>query len=118
MDYYADLPKEITVDVKPSLDIIKNAARYFKQARKLERGIPHQQQRLKAARNLQQEVDRMEADIQIAEAKLVEMQSAMTDPSLASSAGKLLEASKKVQDAQNVVDRLYARWEELEGTLV
>lgn len=66
----------------------------------------------------QREYDRMESDIAVAEAALVQAQSALDEPSLASSSNKLLDATKKVQDAQNVVDRLYARWEELEAKLV
>jgi predicted ribosome quality control (RQC) complex YloA/Tae2 family protein len=63
MDYYVDPPQEITVDVKPSLDIIRNAEKYFKRARKLEHGIPYQEQRLQAARELQEEVNQIEAAI-------------------------------------------------------
>lgn len=66
----------------------------------------------------QREYDRMESDIAVAEAALIQAQSGLEDPSLASSSNKLLEATKKVQDAQNVIDRLYARWEELEAKLV
>ena len=65
----------------------------------------------------QRDYDRLEGDISKAEQILAEAQSALEDPSLASSSQKLLEATKAVEAAQSKVDALYARWEELETKL-
>jgi ATP-binding cassette subfamily F protein uup len=65
----------------------------------------------------QRDYDRLEDDISKAEQILAVAQSALEDPTLASSSHKLLEATKAVEVAQGKVDSLYTRWEELESKL-
>jgi ATP-binding cassette subfamily F protein uup len=61
----------------------------------------------------QRELDGMEAAIATAEAKVAELEAAST--AHASQASKLLEITTQLSAAQKEVDRLYARWSELEG---
>ena len=63
----------------------------------------------------QREWDSMESNILEAEQKLADAQAKTQDPAIASSAMKLQEACKAVDIAQANVDRLYARWAELES---
>lgn len=48
-DYYSGSLETVTVETNPSLDRFGNAEHYFKKARKLEKSVPHQKQRLKQA---------------------------------------------------------------------
>jgi len=65
----------------------------------------------------QREFDGMEAAIQQAEALLAEKQAAAADPAIATSAGKLAEACAALKTAEATVEKLYARWAELEAKL-
>jgi len=65
----------------------------------------------------QREWDAMEANILNAEAALAAAQTNTQDPTIASSAMQLQEACKAVDAAQAQVDKLYARWAELEAKL-
>jgi ATP-binding cassette subfamily F protein uup len=56
----------------------------------------------------------MEARIAEAERQLQSRRAVLEDPSIASDGPRLLAASAELQQAQNVVDALYARWSELE----
>src|SRR5439155_8212132 len=49
-----------------------------------------------------------------AEQRLRDARAALEDPSIASDGFALLGASAKVEEAQKIVDALYARWSELE----
>ena len=48
-----------------------------------------------------------------AEAELSETRAALADPQLASDGPRLLETCKQMEEAQQKVERLYARWAEL-----
>jgi len=56
----------------------------------------------------------LEARIAEAEQSLEAKRAALDDPAIASDGPRLLAASAEIEAAQNVVDRLYARWAELE----
>ena len=63
----------------------------------------------------QRDLDQMEANIAKAEASLQVAQAKAGDPSIAASPGRLGEAFKELDAAQREVDRLYARWGEIEA---
>jgi ATP-binding cassette subfamily F protein uup len=63
----------------------------------------------------QREWDGMEAAILAAEAALARCQAAADDPAIASRAGELASRWQAVHDAQQALDRLFARWAELEA---
>ncbi|GIU79051.1 MAG: ABC transporter ATP-binding protein [Bryobacteraceae bacterium] len=63
----------------------------------------------------QREYEQMEARIAEAEARLEEAQRALQAPETVSDAKRLETAWAEVQQAQEEVDRLYARWAELEA---
>jgi ATP-binding cassette subfamily F protein uup len=65
----------------------------------------------------QREWDSMESNILKAEQALADAQAKSADPMIASSPIKLQEACKTVDAAQETVDKLYARWAELESKL-
>jgi ATP-binding cassette subfamily F protein uup len=56
----------------------------------------------------------IEAEITQAEETLQSKQAALDDPAIASDAAELVRAGSELKEAQGVVDRLYARWHELE----
>jgi ATP-binding cassette subfamily F protein uup len=62
----------------------------------------------------QRELDGMEAAIKAAEDRLAEIVKASNDPANASNARKLTDLAEEMAKAQKEVDRLYARWAELE----
>jgi ATP-binding cassette subfamily F protein uup len=62
----------------------------------------------------QREWEGMEENIQAAETALSEARSATEDPSIATDSVRLLERLAALENAPAVVDRLYARWAELE----
>ncbi len=68
----------------------------------------------KLSYNEQREYEKMEESILYAEEELSLAQAAVEDPSIASQTQKLMAASERLQKAQENVDRLYARWNELE----
>jgi ATP-binding cassette subfamily F protein uup len=68
----------------------------------------------KLSYNEQREYEKMEESILHAEEELSAAQAAVEDPSIASQTQKLMAASERLQKAQETVDRLYARWTELE----
>jgi ATP-binding cassette subfamily F protein uup len=63
----------------------------------------------------QREWDGMEAAITAAEAELARCQQAAEDPAVASDAAELAARWRAVRAAQEAVDRLFARWAELEA---
>ena len=63
----------------------------------------------------QRELDAMEASIQTAEQQLEKAQRRAEDPSIAADAHALQERYAELQKAQAEVERLYARWAELEA---
>ncbi len=63
----------------------------------------------------QREFEGMELAIQEAEELLETCQAALVDPAIASDANALHQRSEALEQAQAEVDRLYARWEELEA---
>jgi ATP-binding cassette subfamily F protein uup len=62
----------------------------------------------------QRELDAMESTIHTAEARLAAATTAAHDPAIASDAGTLQQRFAELASAQAEVDRLYARWTELE----
>jgi ATP-binding cassette subfamily F protein uup len=62
----------------------------------------------------QREWDQIEAAILEAEERVAACQAAANDPSIASSAADLQERYAALHTAQADVERLYARWAELE----
>jgi ATP-binding cassette subfamily F protein uup len=62
----------------------------------------------------QRELDRMEKAILAAEKAVQDLTAAMQDPGALADHVKLRECSEGLQAAQDRVDQLYARWEELE----
>jgi ATP-binding cassette subfamily F protein uup len=60
------------------------------------------------------ELAAIEEHIAVAEQRLQAARTALEDPSIASEASKLLAASSEVEQAQKLVDALYARWSDLE----
>ena len=65
----------------------------------------------------QREWDAMESNIMNAESALALAQSKAHDPALSSNSVKLQEACRDVELAQSHIDKLYARWAELESKL-
>ncbi|HET9239970.1 MAG TPA: ABC-F family ATP-binding cassette domain-containing protein [Oligoflexus sp.] len=75
---------------------------------------PKSTKAVKLSYNEQREYEKMEESILHAEEELSAAQAAVEDPSIASQTQKLMAASDRLQKAQENVDRLYARWTELE----
>jgi ATP-binding cassette subfamily F protein uup len=65
----------------------------------------------------QREFDSMEANVLAAEERLERAKAAAEDPSIASDANKLQERYSELSAAQAEVERLYARWAELEAKI-
>ncbi len=65
----------------------------------------------------QQEWDKMERNIAKAETALAACQAAMNDPAIVSDAASLRSRHSELETAQAEVERLYARWAELEEKL-
>jgi ATP-binding cassette subfamily F protein uup len=65
--------------------------------------------------NEQKEWDNMEAAILEAEAQVETFQSQVSDPDVVADRAKMHEACQRLSAAQQEVERLYARWSELEG---
>ncbi|GAC1644600.1 MAG: ABC-F family ATP-binding cassette domain-containing protein [Acidobacteriaceae bacterium] len=63
----------------------------------------------------QREYDGIEAQIASAEEGMMEVNRKLADPAIASDATRLLALQEELHAAQSAVDRLYARWAELEG---
>jgi len=63
------------------------------------------------------EFELMEKTIHEAEAKLQQKLSALNDPDVTGDATRLHAASVELEQAQKTVEKLYARWAELEGKL-
>jgi ATP-binding cassette subfamily F protein uup len=65
----------------------------------------------------QREWDSMEETLLAAESRLSDAKRRAEDPAIASDADALQERFAELAEAQQEVDRLYARWAELEGRL-
>ncbi len=63
----------------------------------------------------QRELAQMEALLERAEEKLEEARQRVEDPAIATDAAMLEKRFSELNEAQDTVDRLYARWAELEG---
>ncbi len=73
--------------------------------------------RKKLSYNDQRDWDTIEARIGAAEAKLAGLRAEQESPAVASNHGRLLELETEIASAQVEVDRLYARWAELEAMI-
>jgi ATP-binding cassette subfamily F protein uup len=60
----------------------------------------------------------LEQRISEAEEQLKAARAASEDPSIASDAARLLATQAELEQAQQAVDRLYHRWEELESKML
>jgi ATP-binding cassette subfamily F protein uup len=92
------------VDAKKALDQAKAAA--LAGSAKAKRKLTYNDQR---------EFDSMEANIKKAEGLLESLTAEAASPEIATNAIRQAEIAKKMGEAQAEVDRLYARWTELEG---
>ncbi|HVG59134.1 MAG TPA: ABC-F family ATP-binding cassette domain-containing protein [Hyalangium sp.] len=63
----------------------------------------------------QRELDGMEAAIEAAESRKAELEAKLADPAVYSSATKVPELQRELEAATAEVDRLYARWQELQS---
>ncbi|WP_224247768.1 ABC-F family ATP-binding cassette domain-containing protein [Hyalangium gracile] len=63
----------------------------------------------------QRELDGMEAAIEAAETRKAELEAKLADPAVYSSASKVPELQRELEAATSEVDRLYARWQELQN---
>jgi ATP-binding cassette subfamily F protein uup len=63
----------------------------------------------------QRELDGMEATIQNAEAKLAALEAESNKPEVLSHASRLVEITNEMGQVQKEIERLYARWSELNG---
>jgi ATP-binding cassette subfamily F protein uup len=63
----------------------------------------------------QRELDGMEAAIEGAEAKKSALEAQLADPAVFSNASEVARVSKELDAATREVDRLYARWDELQS---
>ena len=63
----------------------------------------------------QREFDRIEADIQLAESEVAEKEAALEASNASGDAERLAKAYSDLEEAQAKVERLYARWAELEA---
>ena len=57
----------------------------------------------------------MEAAIEAAESRKAELEAKLADPAVYSSATKVPELQRELEAATAEVDRLYARWQELQN---
>jgi ABC transport system ATP-binding/permease protein len=64
--------------------------------------------------NEQRELERMEGKIEEAEAELKGLQEAMADPTVAADHTKMHDVCRRADEAQQRVNALYERWDELE----
>ncbi len=62
----------------------------------------------------QRELDGMEAAIEAAETKKAELEAQLADPAVYSNGPKVAEVQKELETTAAEVDRLYARWQELQ----
>ena len=69
----------------------------------------------KLSYNETRELSSMEDTIQKAEAKIAEIEKELTNPQIQSQSLKLTELYQKLHDAQETLEKLYARWAELEA---
>ncbi|SEU09778.1 ABC-F family ATP-binding cassette domain-containing protein [Stigmatella erecta] len=65
----------------------------------------------------QRELDGMEAAIEAAETRKGELEAKLADPAVYSSSTKVPELQRELDVASAEVDRLYARWQELQNTV-
>ncbi|MFP2910610.1 ABC-F family ATP-binding cassette domain-containing protein [Pyxidicoccus sp. 3LFB2] len=62
----------------------------------------------------QRELEGMEAAIEAAETKKAELEAQLADPAVYSNGSKVAEVNKALETTASEVDRLYARWQELQ----
>lgn len=90
----------------------------LKQEKAAEKSVPVKSEsgkKKKLSYKDQREYDGMEAAIKAAETRLEELVEVSNDPAHASNARKLAELAAEMEKARQEVDRLYARWAELES---
>jgi len=80
-------------------------------------GRPRKKNRKKLSYLEQREWDGMEAGILAAEERLARARARADDPAVASDAAELERRHRALDEARTTVDRLYARWAELEARL-
>jgi ABC transport system ATP-binding/permease protein len=67
--------------------------------------------------NEKRELEQIEKKIELAEEQVTQLQKKIEDPKIASIANTLQEACKELQQAQQILEVLYQRWQELENKL-
>lgn len=104
----------------------KGGTRYFTDYDQWTRRLKHEEEekvkvavavqaKSKLSYKEQQELQKMPTTIATAEAEVARLEMMTSDPALLSNPIKLADVCKKVGDAQRKVERLYARFEELEA---
>ncbi|HTA19611.1 MAG TPA: ABC transporter C-terminal domain-containing protein, partial [Polyangia bacterium] len=71
--------------------------------------------RKKLSFNLQREWDGIEGRIALAEAKVKTLEADLLSPAIASNAARIIALADEVAASQAEVERLFARWAELEA---
>lgn len=62
----------------------------------------------------QRELDGIEAAIEVAEGRKAELEAALADPAKGAEAARVLELASELEEVSAEVERLYARWQELD----
>ncbi len=75
------------------------------------------QPRRKLSYNEQREYDAIQGKIEQAEQRAAAAEARLADPAVISDHGRMAEACRELEAAQEAVAALYARWEELEGRI-
>ncbi|NTX36496.1 ABC-F family ATP-binding cassette domain-containing protein [Myxococcus sp. CA033] len=75
---------------------------------------PEARKAVKLSYKDQRELDGMEATIEVAEKRKVELEVQLADPTIYSKSGKVAEVQKELDGAIADIDRLYARWQVLQ----
>ncbi len=78
-------------------------------------GAPGDKKKRKLSYNEQRDLDGMEAALHKVETRLTELAMESVDPKIASNAKRLSELTDEMAKAQSEIERLYARWAELES---
>jgi ATP-binding cassette subfamily F protein uup len=107
-EYFADLAQwESSRETRPAREKVASAPA----------AKPTEAKPKKLGYKEQREFDAMEANVLAAEQRLERAKAAAEDPSIAADANALQTRYAELSAAQAEVDRLYARWAELEGKL-
>jgi ATP-binding cassette subfamily F protein uup len=107
----ADRTRREAVAIRPPA----GGARGVGASRPTATGPPEKAARPRLSYNEQREWDEMEGRVIVAETDLAACEQAVVDPAVATSATALAERCQSLEVARAAVERLYARWAELEA---